>query len=599
MMRGFRWQFLALIAAVVVFTASLIARPSSGEATPTPQLDFTIAPSALHTAAPVDASTAEAAQIPVPALTPDTQPEPGLQAPIFREALVGSVQRLNPLFSTLNPVDRDITSLIFEGLFRSNAYGEPLPQLASEWIISFDGLEYVIFLREDVLWQDGIPFNADDVIYTMSILSDPAFPGPPELGAFWRTVETEKLGEHVVRFRLAQPLGSFLDALHIGILPYHALRGSTAAQLVDHPFNLTPVGTGPYQLEAIRSQGERIAAVDLRAAPVYRQRAEGQTGYAIDRLRFFLFESAESATAALQAGTVDAYATRDRSERAQMLTLDASVIPHTGFEPTVGTLIFNYASDRMAVAREIRFRQGLFAGLDRASIVNRNLANYAVLAESPMMRLSWAYTSDLPWPAYNLTQAQTLISQIDFSATGPEATPEATPDVSQTPALFSFNLLVPQDEALIRLADEIAEQWSLLGLEVTVQAAHAEQYLARLEAGDFDTAIVELSKEGTADPDLYSFWHQGQYPDGLNYGGINDSTLSSLLERARRDASGINRIQLYTEFQITFAERAAAMPLYNPLFTYAVRSRVSGVQLGYLATPADRFRSIQDWQIGG
>ncbi len=68
-----------------------------------------------------------------------------------------------------------------------------------------------------MLWQDGVPFTAADVIYTMSLLRSPDFPGDPELGAFWRTVETEQLGDNLIRFRLAQPLGNFLDRLQIGI----------------------------------------------------------------------------------------------------------------------------------------------------------------------------------------------------------------------------------------------------------------------------------------------------------------------------------------------------------------------------------------------
>src|SRR5690606_13016599 len=169
-----------------------------------------------------------------------------------------------------NTAESDITALIFEGLTRMNAYGEPEPNLAQSWVISSDGLEYIVTLRSDVLWQDGVPFTAADVDFTMSILRAPDFPGDPQLGTFWRTVEAEVLGDHLVRFRLTQPLGSFLDKLRIGILPAHALLGTSAAQLVGHPFNLSPIGTGPYQLEALRTNsGDRIAQIDLRAAPVY------------------------------------------------------------------------------------------------------------------------------------------------------------------------------------------------------------------------------------------------------------------------------------------------------------------------------------------
>src|SRR5690606_32746272 len=147
--------------------------------------------------------------------------------PTYREALVGNVQRLNPLFAPLNPVDRDISSLIFEGLTETNAYGEPQALLAVDWTISSDGLEYTVRLREEVLWQDAVPFNADGLGYTMSALRSSESPGVPELGEFWRTVETEKLGEDLVRFRLTQRPGRFLDMLRIGILPAHAPEGTS------------------------------------------------------------------------------------------------------------------------------------------------------------------------------------------------------------------------------------------------------------------------------------------------------------------------------------------------------------------------------------
>ena len=85
------------------------------------------------------------------------------------------MRRVNPLFAHLNPVDRDISSLIFEGLFAANEYGEIVPRLAERLVISSDGIEYVVKLREDIRWQNDVPFNADDVIYTMSLLSEPDY----------------------------------------------------------------------------------------------------------------------------------------------------------------------------------------------------------------------------------------------------------------------------------------------------------------------------------------------------------------------------------------------------------------------------------------
>ena len=156
---------------------------------------------------------------------------------------------------------------------------------------------------------------------------------------------------------------------------------------------------------------------------------------------------------------------------------------------------------------------------------------------------------------------------------------------------------MPDTPALVSLAQEIAAQWSQLNITVTVEAAAPEQYQARLDSGDFGATIVELSLGSSADPDVYPFWDEGQYPDGLNYGGMSDRRIGEDLERARSDPNGLNRMIHYRDFQEHFIERAIAIPLYYPLYTYATAPRVSGVQLGFIGSPASRFHTLQDWTI--
>lgn len=594
MLRGFRWQLIALFLAAALFVIGLIVRGGD-----TPQ--------------PTPTATAEVTSIAaLPSPTPNPT-SPPIQVTLtsgggtYREALIGQVQRLNPLFASLNPVDRDITALIYEGLTKTDAFGEPIPALAQSWVISSDGLEYVITLRQDVLWQDGIPFTAADVFYTMSLLRSPNFPGESELGAFWRTVETEQLGDYLIRFRLTQPLGTFLDRLTIGILPEHALRGTNAAQIATHPFNLAPIGTGAYQLEALRSDGQRITGADLRLAPVYRQRTEGQNqAFMLDQVSFKLYDSFTGAYDALASGAVDGLAARDWSERPPLfqLTLNQTgLILHNGIEPTLGVIIFNWVSDDTRFFREQRVRQALDVGLDTSSVVDRAMSNMAFRANSPMILGSWAYAPDVSPPEYNQDSARQLLQQaVDrldrlngTDDTETEPTPEGSFEVSAS--LFTFTILTPDEPALVNLTNEIATQWSQLNINVSVETVDRETYETRLRAHDFDAALVEYSLGESADPDVYAFWHQGQYPDGANYGGADDRRISELLERARRESYGINRMRDYASFQRLFVERAIAIPLYYPVYTFITRTQVSGVQLGYLGTPADRFRNIGDWAV--
>ena len=45
----------------------------------------------------------------------------------YSEALVGGMQRLNPVLDVRNPPDRDVDRLVFSGLLRFDSTGVPIP----------------------------------------------------------------------------------------------------------------------------------------------------------------------------------------------------------------------------------------------------------------------------------------------------------------------------------------------------------------------------------------------------------------------------------------------------------------------------------------
>lgn len=615
MLRGFRWQFLALLTALSVFAVALVFRLTSNPQPVQPVVTATQPATALAVIPATETPVMAGDQL-APGAAPTTVTTVTQRSldgvPTLREGLVGTVRRINPLLSALNPAEADIASLIFEGLARTNEFGEPVPDLAESWVVSSDGLEYVVTLRNDVLWHDGVPFGAADVIYTMSLLRSPDFPGDPDLGQFWRTVETEAIADRIIRFRLTQPLGTFLDKLRVGILPEHALSGTLASGLASHPFNLTPIGTGPYQLEAIRidAAGD-IEAVDLRVAPNYRQRPTAQdAALGVERMQFIFFPTFDTARTALETGQIDALAGANSSERAALFLSanQADLTMYNQVANALGVIIFNWQSDAVPYFREQRIRYALETGLDRNSIVTRIMANQAVPADSPLMAGSWAYANNLPWPPYNPAAAIGLIEQgmerlerlgIDSVE---EVSAEVTPDPEATipppsTAYFEFSILTPDNPVSVALANEVAAQWAQLNLTVSVTPADMETYLARLDSGAFDVALVEFSLGASSDPDVYGLWHQGQYPDGRNFGGVDDRRISELLERARREPYGINRSIDYRAFQREFVQRAIALPMYYPVFTYVAAPDISGVQLGFIGAPSDRFRNIADWSL--
>jgi peptide/nickel transport system substrate-binding protein len=621
MLKGLRWPLLALVFAGSLLILAVLARPDhSADTKPVPA-------AAAATATPTPAPAVQVTPTAAPQAD-ETQPEPSPPPEnILVEALIGQINKLNPLLATNNPVDRDITSLIFEGLTTTNDYGEIIPALAKSWTVSPDGLEYIFVLRDDVLWQDGVPFMADDVALTMNIMADPQFPGAASLSEFWRTVEVDVLDTSMVRFRLTQPLASFPDQLRIGIIPAHVFAGMPIDQLERHPFNLAPIGTGPYQIETLTASAGQIDGIQLRVSPVFRQRPEGASGYQLDRIVFRTYPTAEAALDAYRQGEVNSISTIPYDLQAA-----ADQIPglslYTAIEPHVGVLIYNWERNAKYI-RNPRARLALAHAVDRAALVTKYLAGRAIPADSPLLPGSWAYEPGLVWPDYDPDLAKALLETAITSVTPTEtppteeaaapteeatapseedATPEnpdaAPPDeeptsVPQDSGPAQLTLLVPNDPALVDLAKEVASDWKALGLAIKVKSVDAGALRAQLEAGDFDMALIELSFEPSADPDPYVFWHQGQYGSGQNFGGMDDRRISEALEMARRDPTGINRVIHYHDFQELFAERVPALVLYYPLYIYAADARLQGVQLGFLSSPSDRFRHIQDWTFAG
>jgi ABC-type transport system substrate-binding protein len=316
-----------------------------------------------------------------------------------------------------------------------------------------------------------------------------------------------------------------------------------------------------------------------------------------------MFDDFEAAMNALNTGSVDGFAARDRNERQLLFEIanrsGKQLI--NGFEPTIGTLIFNWSNDETRYFRDQRIRVALDAGLNRSTLVERTMLNKAVGATQFMLTPFWGYSPFNSRPAYDPSTARQLLqtARDRLGEQVSEAEPsETATETGLSDAIFTFTILVPNDASIQALAREIATQWRQLNLNVDVEAVDLDIYHARLAEGSFEAAIVEYSFVGSAEPDLYLLWHQGQYPDGLNYGGVDDRRISQLLEGIRREPFGVNRRENYIAFQSEFAERAIALPLYYPLFTYGLSQEMANVQIGLLSTPSDRFITIGMWRKG-
>lgn len=514
--------------------------------------------------------------------TTEFRPAPG---GTYVEGIGGYPQSLNPLLSFYNDADSDVVSLVYSGLTKLNRYSEVVPDLATEWFIDPSGITYTFHLRQDILWHDGYYFTSEDVIFTIELLQDPDYPGPPDISELWRTVEASAPDEYTVQFVLSEPYAPFIDYTSIKLLPSHKLSGVDASDLPGHEFNSMPIGTGPFRVTEVIRDETQITEITLRRFP----RFYGETAY-LENIILKFYPTPRAA--------FDAY--RDEIvEGISRITLD---ILTQSFEeealnlyaaPTAEMVMiyFNHLITDTLPFNNSTVRQALYTGLDRQKLIDDVLMGQALLPDSPLIPGTWAYTEeDVAQYAYDIEKSIELFSEAGwFQQEGTLKTADGTPMV--------FSLMTASEPQELAMAEGIASQWQSLGISVTIEVVPPLALSGVLDSRTYEAALVRLVLPG--DPDPYPFWHETQAlpGQGQNYAGYQDRQMSEIVEKARITVDRTARLALYHAFQKLFMEEMPSLPIYVPIYTYGLDRRVSGAQIGPLMQSGDRFQTIADWYV--
>ncbi|NLG97451.1 MAG: peptide ABC transporter substrate-binding protein [Chloroflexi bacterium] len=518
----------------------------------------------------------------------DSSPEP-VQGGVYTEALIGSLMRLNPVLNFYNTADREVSRLIFSGLIRFDPNGTPQPDLAESWGVSKDGTLYNITIREDAVWHDGQPVTADDVLFTIDQMREGSDIVPADLQDFWKEIDVVKLDEKVLQFRLPAPFAPFPDYLSFGLLPKHLLDGNNIEGMIDLPFNIQPVGTGPYRFDRLLVDNGEIHGIALSAFPDY----YGPKVY-IEELVFRYYPDTPSALQAYRDGQVQGIGMVD-AEILNDVLAEPRLASYTARQPELSMVMFNVKSQEAGFLQESEVRRALLLGLNRQYIVDRVLTGQAIVADGPILPGTWAYYQGLKHVEYDPETARAMLKDAGyvFAEEGDTIRKKGETELR-------LELIFPDDEEHQAVAEAIQANWLALGVDVQIQAVPYDLLLTeRLEKRDFQAALVDLNLSRTPDPDPYPFWDQGQASSGQNYSQWDHKVASEYLEQARISVDLIERTKYYRNFQILFMQELPALPLYYPVYTYAVDREVQGIRVGPLFDTADRFANISEWFLAG
>lgn len=497
----------------------------------------------------------------------------------YVEGIAGNPHAINPVLSQSNPIDQDLTALVFTGLTRVGTGGELEPDLAQRWEISEDGMSYTFYLRDDVQWHDGAPFSASDVVFTIQTIQSPDFQGAPSLTDVWRNVTVEELGPYTLRFTLREPFAPFLDYTSIGILPAHLLNSVPPESLAESPFSASPVGTGPFCVEEVSAR--RILLVANKA--FYEKRPY------IDRLEFYFYSDLPSVFEARRRGECDGIS-RVMPEYLEAIREDPQLSLYSA--PISGYNLVFLNLDR-AVFQDRAVRQAMMWAIDRQKMVDEILAGQGIVIHSPILSYSWAYDADVQRYQHDLDKAQRVLEQAGWRDSDGDGIRD------RDGVALSFTLNTNQDdEARMQLAQMISQQLAECGIQANVEPVSWDVLVSeKLRLRRYD-AVLSGWQSLPPDPDPYPYWHSSQASeDGLNFANYIDKEADYLLATARSTADQEERAALYRRFQELFVEQVPSLLLYQPVYHYAVDSKVQNVQISSLIDSGDRFQTITDWYI--
>jgi peptide/nickel transport system substrate-binding protein len=320
----------------------------------------------------------------------------GLTGPVVRGGTLrigvaggGSSETLDP---TKSAVTSDILRAyqVFEPLVDIDDKGAVTNVLAEELSPNADATEWTIRVLPDVVWHNGKPLTADDVIYTFrySLLHE-SFATAGFKGILPH--DLKRLDDRTVRVRLAKPNALLPDQLSGG----YGVVIQDGTTSFDHP-----IGTGPFKFVSW-TRGERAT---------YRRNSDYRVhdGPYLSGLEAISIDEPNARTNALVGGQVDLIVDLPTTNLAQIESNPDLQLVESPGSSWGGIYMFTRGSVPFA---DNKVRQALKLLINREHVVENALQGHAQIGNDVATITDPTYPKDLPQHEYDPEKAKALLKQ--------------------------------------------------------------------------------------------------------------------------------------------------------------------------------------------
>lgn len=496
----------------------------------------------------------------------------------------GEIRTLDP--AQINQVlEFQIASNVLSGLTHINPELVAEGDLAVDWEVTDDGLEWTFFLREGVTFHNGDSFTADDVVFTFNRSKDPE--KSIHSGALANVNDAQKVDDYTIKILLDQPQASLL----VKTLERSSGRAMTVInqraleEMGPEQYGLTPVGTGPFKAtEHTLGQGVVIEKFEDYYDP---ERPK------LDKVTFIPIPEPEPLAAAIEAGDIQLIG--GNPPAAELIDrfvansdLVVSQITGPGFQALwlnpwrepFPVPDFNKPVEELKQENGFKVRLAIAKAMDREDLIKRALferGEPAFGSINPAMRFYFdTAINEISEQRFDVEAARQLLADAGY------------PDGEGFPALKL--MVTPAGKRQGEIIVDILKK--NLNINVELDIKDFPVLIDHFDAMDFD--LLRIGSGGDYDPDdaVVDWMHTESKFNGPNrktdempFGFFSDKEVDELIEKQSVETNLDQRKELVQQANQITSDKVAAAFLFHPLdilvyrkeVNYPDRSRIPGL----------------------
>lgn len=472
--------------------------------------------------------------------------------------------------------------LVYDTPIAVTSAGEYVPELATDWSVSDDGLVWTMTIREGATFHDGEPLTAADIAFTIQLYRDTeAFPFLPSYAAPFSLIEAPDATTVVLT--TAEPLNTFESYMaFIYVLPEHIWEAETDPVEFQ---NAEMIGSGPFSLvEATQGEFVELASnADYWGTPPN-----------VDGVIFRTIDNADARITALttENGEVDAItefpATAVSSlQNAENVTVHVAAVAAGG---TLRDVFFNMVADEDCppdggicsghpALKDVAVRRALATAVDKQQIIDVATLGTAALGLSMVPPgLGDYYASDVEDYAFDVDAANGLLDDAGYEDADGDGVRECLPDQDCETLTFRFHYADDIDTAP-REAELLQGMWAEIGVAIEIQGLDADT-LTSICCPSFDYDIMLWGWGSDPDPAfLLGVALCTEIESGFSETGYCNPEYDALYDAQAVEPDRAARVELIHEMQRILIED---VPYIIPYYAVTIQAWRTDTFTGWL-----------------